>query len=182
MAHGSGGHGPFVVGVTDQVRHPGTQHRVEVRGPLPGLALSTAWVPDDAEVAADLVLEAMTDGRVTATGRIAAPWVGECRRCLQPVTGVTDTRVQEVFEAHPVEGDTYLLDADRVDLEPLVRDAVLLALPLAPLCRPDCPGPDPEHPVVVEGELDDEGPGAGDGEDDQPADPRWAGLRELHFD
>jgi uncharacterized protein len=61
-----------------------------------------------------------------------------------------------------------------VDLEPVVRDAALLNLPLAPLCRPDCAGPVPDAlPVVVEGE----------GDDDAPArDPRWAALDELRLD
>ena len=71
-------------------------------------------------------------------------WQGTCRRCLEPVEGEAEASVKEIFERHPVEGETYLLDGESIDLEPLVRDAVLLALPLAPLCREDCPGPAPE--------------------------------------
>lgn len=163
---------PWIVGIHEVRRNPGIQKPVGVAAPLPGSALSSAVVDDDADVVADLVLEAMTDGRITVTGTVRAPWTGECRRCLDPVGGVAETRVQEVFEPSPADdADTYPLDVDRIDLEPMVRDAVLLSLPLAPLCRDDCPGPDPdEHPVTVEGDLADAEP---------PVDPRWAALDQL---
>jgi uncharacterized protein len=48
--------------------------------------------------------------------------------------------VLEVFEEKPVDGETRLLEVDRIDLEPLARETVLLELPLAPLCREDCAG------------------------------------------
>jgi len=165
--------GPFRVGVADELHKPGHQRRITVGGVLPGLALSTAEVPEGAEVTADLALEAMTDARVTVTGVVSVPYVGTCRRCLQAVAGVAEAHVQEVFEHDPVEeADTYPLDGDHADLEPMVRDAVLLSLPLAPLCRPDCPGPDPDgHPVIVGGATA------------EPAsDPRWAALGDLKFD
>lgn len=170
---------PFVVGIAEQRRTPGRIRPVAVAGPLPGLAVTDAAVPDDANVVAELDLELLVDGHLTAAGTLRAPWEGACRRCLQPVAGELAIEVQEVFEPHPADdADTYPLGADRVDLEPMIRDAVLLALPLAPLCRDDCPGPDPdEHPVTVEG--DDDALGDDDG---PPADPRWAALGELRFD
>ena len=58
---------------------------------------------------------------------------------------------------------------DAVELGPVVHDAAVLALPVAPLCREDCPGPDPEQfPVRTE-----------DGDEGPVEDPRWAALREL---
>lgn len=68
-------------------------------------------------------------------------------------------------------GELLAMDGDFVDLGPVVHDAVVLALPLAPLCREDCPGPDPAHfPVVT---ADPSAP---------PPDPRWSALAELRFD
>ena len=80
--------------------------------------------------------------------------------------------LSEVFEPHPVDGETYPIEGDEVDLEPVVRDGVLLHLPLAPLCRPDCPGPAPEaFPTMVEGE---DGEVSDEDLSGEPArDPRW---------
>jgi uncharacterized protein len=166
---------PLVVGITDLRKRPGTQRHVEIDAELPGLQLSSAAVPPDEPVHVDVMLESLTDG-LTATGTIRAPWVGECRRCLDPVRGVVEARLREVYDPHPIEGETYPFEGDRVDLEPMVRDVVLLALPLAPLCRDDCPGPAPEtFPTVVA--ADDAGDEAA------PAtDPRWAALDELRFE
>jgi uncharacterized protein len=170
---------PLVANIAELRRHPGARRRFTERAHLPGLAISTATVPDDAEVEVDVELEALSAG-LTATGTVTAPWEGECRRCLQPVRGEAVADVKEVFDPHPVEGETYPMGDDQVDLEPMVRDAVLLALPLAPLCGPDCRGPAPEaFPAVPEGEA---GAEPGDGGDDAPADPRWAALAELRFD
>ncbi|MEZ5141360.1 MAG: YceD family protein [Acidimicrobiales bacterium] len=170
---------PLVVGVAELHRQPGTQRDVECAAVLPGLRVAGSAVPDDATVAAEVVLESLADGTITATGTVRAPWAGECRRCLGPVGGELATTVREVFEAHPTEGETYRLEGDQVDLEPMVRDAVLLALPLAPLCRPDCPGPEPDAFPVGTGLAD----GAGDADADAPGsderDPRWAALDAL---
>ena len=170
----------LLIGVMELRRRPGTQREVKVAAPMPGLAITTAHVPDAADVVVDGTLEAI-EGAVTLTGTVTAPWTGECRRCLDPVEGTVEVVLSEVFEPHPVDGETYPIVGDEVDLEPVVRDGVLLHLPLAPLCRPDCPGPAPDaFPTVVEGdgaELSE-----GDGSDEPPRDPRWAGLDELKFD
>ena len=79
----------------------------------------------------------------------SAPWTGECRRCLGDAHGIARAEVREIFEARPTEGETYPLTGDHIDLEPLVRDAVLLSLPLAPLCSEGCLGPAPETLAVV---------------------------------
>jgi uncharacterized protein len=171
------GLGSFVVGTAELRRLPGHPRPVSVSGSLAGLALSESWIPDDAEVTADLQLEVVADGHLTATGVVRAPWQGWCRRCLQAVHDEIEADVKEVFEPSPTDdADTYPLGADRVDLEPMLRDTLLLALPIAPLCRDDCQGPDPEeHPVAV----DDEN---GGDEAEAAPDPRWAALGDLRFD
>jgi uncharacterized protein len=164
---------PLVVGVTDLRKRPGTQRELHLVDALAGLEISSARVPPGGEVALDGMIEAI-DGGITVTGRVSAPWTGECRRCLDDITGTLDTEVREVFEHQPTEGETYPIAGDEIDLEPVVRDAVLLALPLAPLCRDDCEGPAPESFPT--------GPGA-DTADEAPArDPRWAALSELRFE
>lgn len=172
---------PFVVPTVELFRHRGVQHAVAVAGPLTGLALSSAQLTDD-DVVGDLVLEAQGDA-VTVTGTVTGRWTGECRRCLEATGGEVTVEVTEVFEPHPVEGETYELGREEIDLEPLVREALALALPVAPLCDETCPGPDPgAHPVTVA--ADDEAGGPGDDGPDgaAPADPRWAALDALRFD
>jgi len=160
------------IGIMELRRRPGTQRDVHIATALPGLAVTSARVPDDAELVLDATLESVEGAAVTVTGTVQVPWTAECRRCLDDVGGVLDVEVREVFETHPTD-DTYPIDGDEVDLEPVVRDAALLSLPLAPLCRPDCAGPVPEQlPVVVDGD-----------EPAEPArDPRWAALDELRLD
>jgi uncharacterized protein len=161
--------GPLVVGVTELLRRPGVQRRIAVSSELTEVAISSALVPDDVEVEAQLTLEAMSDHAITVKGTITAPWRGECRRCLRSIAGTVSVDVEEVFEARPVEGETYQLDGDRLNLEPLVRDAALLSLPLAPLCEAACRGPEPEgHPIGTDAAAS--------------IDPRWSGLGELKFD
>lgn len=166
---------PLEVAVTDLRTHPATRRAFRRRVELADLTISTAVVPSGGEIEVDLILES-TGTDVVASGTITAPWVGPCRRCLTPVEGTAETVVREIFEPRPTEGETYELREDSVDLEPLVRDAVLLALPLAPLCRPDCSGPAPEQFPT--------GPRGDAGTDDREAspDPRWAALDELRFE
>jgi uncharacterized protein len=169
---------PFVVNVREVLQHPGTQRELEVVGRLPGLALPSTWVPDDADVHVVATLEAQA-GSVVLKGTATAPWVGECRRCLDATGGTVEVDLHEVFEKSPVDGETFLLDSshDQADLTPMLREALTLALPLAPLCRDDCAGPDPDAHPVRSPEAD-----VGDDEAEPPRDPRWAVLDQFRVD
>lgn len=156
-------------------RRPGTQREIDLRVPLAGLAVSGSEVPADADLAIEATLEA-AEGAVTMIGTVTVPWAAECRRCLDDVGGTMVVDVSEVFEAHPTDGETYPLDGDEIDLEPVVRDAALLNLPLAPLCDPECSGPAPDRfPATTAAAPGRADPKAG-------ADPRWAALDQLRFE
>jgi uncharacterized protein len=161
---------PLQVGVSELLRHPGSRKTFEADEVLDGLATSSAAVIAGSPVHVEVVLESLS-AALSATGTVSASWEGLCRRCLEPVVGEAEATVKEIFEPRPVEGETYLLDGEMVNLEPLVRDAVLLALPLAPLCREDCQGPAPE-----------EFPARRPGDETPARDPRWAALDDLKFD
>ena len=103
------------IGITELRRRPGTQREIEVAAPLPGLAITSAQVPDDADVVVQGVLESI-EGAITVTGTVTAPWVGECRRCLEPVEGTVEATLSEVFEPNPTDGETYPIEVDEVDL------------------------------------------------------------------
>ena len=165
----TGAPGPLVIGVAELLRRLGTRREVTVSAVLDDLEISSAAVTDGAAVEGTFVLEAMSDHAITVKGTISAPWVGECRRCLRTLEGTLSVDVEEAFDTRPVEGEMYGLDGDRLNVEPLIRDAVLLSLPLAPLCEDACRGPEPEgHPIGTD-------PG-------ETGDPRWSALGELKFD
>ncbi len=112
---------------------------------------------------------------VMVTGRVRFDWRAECRRCLEPVDGSGEVELREVFQLAPVEGETWPVVDDEIDLEPMVREAVLLALPTTAVCRDDCTGPSSDYVVTVGAEPTDE-------EVAESTDPRWAALDDLEFD
>lgn len=138
---------------------------------MPGASITSARVPDGAEVAVDAVLEVASGRSILVTGTVTARWEGECRRCLGTACGVLVTAVRELYEDEPDPEETYKLSGDQLDLEPLVRDAVLLELPQAPLCSEACAGLCPECGVNRnEGTCSCV---------TEPTDPRWAALDVL---
>jgi uncharacterized protein len=134
----------WLVPVTALRRNVG-QRREESRvGRLGELTVAGSTVPAAADVEVDVVLTSVHGG-IEVAGTVRAPWQAECRRCLQPVRSELVTEVRELYRPSGAEGgdpdeETYELGSDHLDLAPLARDAVLLELPLAPLCRPDCAG------------------------------------------
>jgi uncharacterized protein len=164
----------LVVNIGELTRRTGNRQALPVHTMLVAPTVAGILVPDAEPVTGTLELEAVING-IVVTGSLVAPWTGECRRCLDPLHGTVTVAVRELFETTPTPGDSYPIEGDHIDLNPLVRDAVLLALPLSPLCREDCAGPDPERfPAVVEDLDAGAAPAVGD--------DRWAALSELRFD
>lgn len=180
------------VGVGELLAHPGERRPFVCDVPasdLGAVATSTANVPGDGTVHLDLVLESILPPSIVVTGSVTFPWAGECRRCLTEIEAESTLDLREIAEAHPTEGETYPLRNETVDLAAMVYDAVLLSLPLAPLCGPDCKGPAPESfPARIEGEdepaTDADPADAADADEGarRPRDPRWAALDQLDFD
>jgi uncharacterized protein len=114
---------------------------------------------------------------VLVTGDLHVPVTGSCARCLEPIEDTLQLDVQELYayegsttEATSEEDEVRRIEGDFLDLAPLVRDTVVLNLPLAPVCTEDCAG------LCVD---------CGQRLDDLPADhhhdivdARWAGLAE----
>ena len=118
----------------------------------------------------DARLEALHDG-ILVSGEVDATADGECVRCLIDVSIPVEVEFAELFAYSFDEAFDYTVQDDHVDLEPLVRDAVVLALPFQPVCQEDCLGLCPECGVRL---LDNPGH-----EHDAPVDPRWAALVGL---
>lgn len=159
---------PFRVNVS-MILRGGEVCREVRRAEIPDLFVSGSEVPVGSEVEVDVALAAVGHA-VEATGVVRTRWQGDCRRCLRPVVGHLEGAVREVFEEGHEEGETYPLQHDEIDLEPLAREAVLLELPQAPLCQEDCRGICPDCGVDRNESNCSCAP---------PVDPRWAVLDEL---
>jgi DUF177 domain-containing protein len=160
------------IDVRDLVGHPGASRTVRVRPPLEGLVTELARVPEDSPVDADLLMESVVEG-ILASGALSGVMALSCARCLRPFQEEFRVDVRELFApgAAP-EGDDYSLDEGFLDLEPLIRDAVVLAMPFAPLCRADCLGLCPR----CGGDRN-----AGECTCAEEFDPRWGRLSGLQF-
>jgi len=158
------------IDVADLLRRPGARRGLRRSVAVDGLGTATAHVVGPVEL--DLVLERVSEG-IVVRGTMGARFEAECGVCLREVAADVDVAVSELYEDDPIEGDTYPLLGHVVDLEQLVRDAVLLELPLAPTCRST--GGDACSPEPVDRDRDDEA------DSDAPVDPRWAALSELEL-
>ncbi|MBZ4323969.1 DUF177 domain-containing protein [Streptomyces sp. SCA2-4] len=147
---------PLVFDTHELGRRPGALKRLSRSIPAPAdLGIEVIGVAEGATVELDLRLESVMEG-VLVTGTARAPLTGECVRCLEPLERELEADFQEMYSypdadsrnrpvAEPEddaedEEDTLFLEGDLFDLEPVLRDAVVLALPLQPVCREDCPG------------------------------------------
>ncbi|MEU0841210.1 YceD family protein [Streptomyces sp. NPDC005962] len=175
---------PLVFDTRELGRRPGALKRVSRSVAAPkDLGVEVIGVREGATVELELRLESVMEG-VLVTGTARAPLTGECVRCLEPLERELEADFQEMYSYPDAddrsreadtgddaeEEDTLFLEADLFDLEPVLRDAVVLSLPLQPVCREDCPGlcadcgarlvddPDHHHEAV---------------------DIRWAALQEL---
>jgi uncharacterized protein len=166
----------WLVPVLSLRRSIGSQREEHRSGPLAELTVAGVAVPPEAEVAVDVILTSVSGG-VEVSGTVHAPWKGECRRCLSAVQGEITSEVRELYrppDTGEPDEDTYDLGTDHLDLQPLARDALLLDLPLAPLCRPDCAGLCP----VCGADRNAEPCGCAA----VVVDPRWAALEALRPD
>ena len=128
---------------------PGSARTLTRTVPAPEhLGVDLARVPAGADLELEVQLEGVTEGVLVTVG-VTGPLVGECARCLEPFTSVTKLRFQELFVpddagAGLADGepeDSYRLDGSGLlDLEPALRDAIVLELPLSPLCEDGCQG------------------------------------------
>jgi uncharacterized protein len=169
---------PLVIDTREVSRRPGSMKRLRRPVPVPeDLALDLVRVPAGTTLDLELMLESVLEG-ILASATVTLPVSGECGRCLGPVQETVVADIQELY-AYPDSETDETTDADEVsrlqgeflDLEPALRDAVVLAMPTNPLCRDDCPGLCSECGV----HWDDLPP---DHSHDL-ADPRWAALGSL---
>lgn len=172
---------PLVIDLARLERRPGSMIEVATSVPAPaGFGVALASVPVGSPIDLDLRLESVMEG-VLVSGTADVEVHAECSRCLDPIEWSEDVDVRELFvypatdaRGRPVkeeEGEEEPLPRvqdNMIDLEPVLRDAVVLGLPLTPVCDEECRG---LCPTCGE-RLDDE-------HRHEIVDPRWAALGDL---
>ena len=135
-----------------------------------GIGIDMIGVPPGSPISLDLSVESVVEG-VLVTGTAEVRLEGQCARCLEAIADVTEIDLQDLF-CHPDkeldDPEASRIEEELIDLEPLLRDAVVLDLPFTPLCRPACAGLCPSCGANLNRDPDH-----GHAE---ATDPRWDGL------
>lgn len=155
--------------VVELRRRTAQRRRWQSEARLDDVRISDTRLDTDTPVVLDLLMESVPDG-VVVTGEVRATWAGPCHRCMEPVSGEVAVTVREVFEPSPTEGESYHLGPEQLDLEPMLRDAVALELPLAPPCPHGDADPCPLSGYSLS---------AWAGAEEPSRDPRWSALEEF---
>ena len=162
---------PYEENVRDILHRPGEMREREIEITVPdAFGEALARVPVGEKLGLSLRLESVHEG-ILVSGTVRTTMRAECGRCLKEFDAPLEVVFQELFAYTPTEADEYGVHGDHVDLEPPLRDAVVLALPFQPVCSPDCAGLDPQtgekrSADAVETPTKD-------------LDPRWAALASL---
>ncbi|HKA68970.1 MAG TPA: YceD family protein [Actinomycetes bacterium] len=162
---------PLVIDTRELGRRPGSMRELSRAVQAPAqLGVEIIGVPEGAVLQLDIRLESVVEG-VLVTGTVTAQAAGECVRCLDPLERELHASFQELYVYPESDGtdddEATRLEGDLIDLEPVVRDAVVLALPLAPVCWDDCRGLCPECGVRLDADPEHR---------HEAVDPRWAAL------
>jgi len=130
----------FSLNVHDLMHRPGNMRELEIDEVLAEpLGDAAMVVPKGANVELDVRLESVHEG-ILATGEVFTEAVGECSRCLDPLKTAVEVDFQELFAYSGSGEDDFTVTDEQIDLEPVIRDAVVLSLPFQPVCKPDCLG------------------------------------------
>jgi uncharacterized protein len=130
---------PLRVHVGDLLRSPGSSRPFHTSVSVDwGVELSRVAV--DVPIEIDVELTSLTGGMMVR-GRVTATLVETCSRCLEDARRVRTVEVAQLVEPADEGSDQeYVIDGDELDLEPVLRDELLLASPLGPRCDPPCAG------------------------------------------
>ncbi|HMM81724.1 MAG TPA: DUF177 domain-containing protein [Terrimesophilobacter sp.] len=162
---------PFTLDVVDLLHRPGDMRERTIDAPAPGgWGNAVIGVREGEPLHCDVRLESLHDG-ILVSADVATVARGECVRCLIDVEQDVEVEIQEVFAYSQDEAFDYEVHDTHVDLEPVVRDAVVLSLPFQPVCQDECTGLCPQCGVRL---LDHPGH-----EHEAPVDPRWSALGGL---
>ena len=181
---------PFILNTHDLPRRAGEmkEHQLDIPAHT-RIGVPLIAVPEGDLIELDIRLESVTEG-VLASADIYAIAHGECIRCLDPVELVIDRKIQELYRYEPtnekgrkkrrddedvdLDGEEELqMDGDLMDLEIPIIDAIILTLPVNPLCSDECLGLCPD--------CGEKWATLPEGHAHESIDARWSGLKGLDF-
>lgn len=179
---------PFILNIHELSRRAGEMKEYELDIEAPErIGVPLIGVPQGGVIEADIRVESVTEG-VLLSADIYAVAHGECIRCLDPVEQIVERKIQELYRYEPTndrgrkkrsddadidleDEDELQMDGDLMNLEIPIIDAIILALPVNPLCDEECMGLCPQC-----GEKWETLP---DSHKHEEVDARWAGLAPL---
>jgi uncharacterized protein len=161
------------IDVRDLLDSPGSSRQVHLAARFDDLEGELAEVSLEVPIRIDVLLESVLEG-ILVSGPLSGRIDYRCARCLKPFSGDFRVEVTELFALQADDNDDdYPVREGSIDLEPMVRDSVLLAMPFSPLCRQDCLG-------LCERCGGDRN--LGECSCPPAVDPRWEPLSQLRLD
>ena len=164
----------LLISVHDLINKPGTMREkqldVVIDEPMANFAIG---IPAGSTIEIDARFESVHEG-VLVTGDAFATASGECSRCLDPIDSAVEVEFQELFAYSGTSEDDFVVENESIDLDQVIRDAVVLSLPFQPVCSAGCKG----LCVTCGAKLNDDPQHA----HDAPVDPRWNALTNLKED
>jgi len=130
---------PLLINAAELLRRPGKEKHLHVTLTAAELGIDDPRIAADAPIEIDAELESLSDG-IVVTGSVEAEWHDICRRCLDDIDETAVAELHELYQHHITVEDAFPIVGEQIDLTGMARELVLLELPLAALCRPDCAG------------------------------------------
>ncbi len=164
----------FIVPVAEILGRPGEYRDIKISKPLPEVGTALTRLQEERPLQGELRTESVVEG-ILVTGKVEGSAELTCARCLKAFEGPISVDLCELYAGPghemPPEEDAYRVEGLQIDLEPMLRDAIALDLPLNPICSRDCKGM-----CAHCGQDLNLGPCACTEED---VDPRWAALAAI---
>jgi uncharacterized protein len=162
------------ISVHDLINKPGTMREkqldVVIDEPMANFAIG---IPAGSTIEIDARFESVHEG-ILVTGDAFATASGECSRCLDPIDSAVEVEFQELFAYSGTSEDDFVVENESIDLDQVIRDAVVLSLPFQPVCSAGCKG----LCVTCGAKLNEDPQHA----HEAPVDPRWNALTNLKED
>ena len=181
---------PFILNTFELPRRAGElkEYELDIEAPT-RIGVPLIAIPEGDVIEADLRLESVTEG-ILLSAEIYAVATGECIRCLDPVEVIVDRKIQELYRYEPTNDkgrkkkrddedidlemeDELQMEGDLMNLEIPIIDAIILTLPVNPLCSEECLGLCPD--------CGEKWATLPEGHAHEVIDARWSGLENLDF-